>query len=124
MGCITCRSVLSPLDGVGPADIRAEELLERRQKLEVEVIVATQSHDRRQEATAIYLNPIAEAAPYSCDAESPYGIPAGMDIEYADEVHAREVESRAAGTVICDLCEYRNLASWTPWLAVISARTC
>ncbi|MBX3237575.1 MAG: recombination mediator RecR [Nitrospiraceae bacterium] len=87
---------LSPLDGVGPSDIRAEELLERVKTGEVtEVIVAT-NPTIEGEATAIYLTRLLK--PYNVlVSRIAYGIPVGMDIEYADEVTLmKSIEGRRA----------------------------
>ncbi len=85
---------LSPLDGVGPSDIRAEELLERVKAGGVnEVIVAT-NPTIEGEATAIYLTRLLK--PHNVlVSRIAYGIPVGMDIEYADEVTlVKSIEGR------------------------------
>lgn len=85
---------LSPLDGVGPSDIRAKELELRVKDGEVgEVIVAT-SPTIEGEATAIYLTKLL--TPHGVMVSRiAYGIPVGMDIEYADEVTlTKSIEGR------------------------------
>ena len=85
---------LSPLDGVGPSDIRARELELRVKDGEVgEVIVAT-SPTIEGEATAIYLTKLL--TPHGVTVSRiAYGIPVGMDIEYADEVTlTKSIEGR------------------------------
>ena len=76
---------LSPLDGVGPSDIRAHDLENRVKNGEIhEVIIAT-NPTIEGEATAIYLKKMLK--PYEVRVSRiAYGIPVGMDIEYADEV--------------------------------------
>jgi recombination protein RecR len=76
---------LSPLDGVGPSDIRVQDLLDRLKGCEVrEVIVAT-NPTIEGEATAIYLTKMIK--PFGVRVSRiAYGIPVGMDLEYADEV--------------------------------------
>ncbi len=76
---------LSPLDGVGPSDIRAQELADRVKEGGIgEVILAT-SPTIEGEATAIYLTKLLK--PFGVRVTRiAYGIPVGMDIEYADEV--------------------------------------
>ena len=72
---------LSPLDGVGPSDIRAEDLMLGGIQ---EVILAT-NPTIEGEATAIYLT--NQLKPFGVRVSRiAYGIPVGMDIEYADEV--------------------------------------
>ncbi len=76
---------LSPLDGIGPSDIRAQELLDRLQDGVVrEVIVAT-NPTIEGEATAIYLTRMIKPTGITVSRIA-YGIPVGMDIEYADQV--------------------------------------
>ena len=76
---------LSPLDGVGPGDIRAEELVERVKPGGVDEIILATSPTIEGEATAIYLTRLLK--PYGVRVTRiAYGIPVGMDIEYADEV--------------------------------------
>jgi len=85
---------LSPLDGVGPSDIRAKELESRVRDGGVgEVIVAT-NPTIEGEATAIYLTKLLK--PYGVKVSRiAYGIPVGMDIEYADEVTlTKSIEGR------------------------------
>jgi recombination protein RecR len=74
---------LSPLDGVGPSDIRAEELVDRVKLGGIqEVILAT---NPTIEGEAIYLT--NQLKPLGTRVSRiAYGIPVGMDIEYADEV--------------------------------------
>ncbi len=76
---------LSPLDGVGPADIRTHDLENRVQQGGItEVIVAT-NPTIEGEATAIYLTKRLKPLGVKVSRIA-YGIPVGMDIEYADEV--------------------------------------
>lgn len=90
------HGALSPLDGIGPQDIRVKELLVRMQDGAVqEVIVATNS-DVEGEATAAYLarllKPIGVAV-----TRIAHGLPMGGDLEYADEMTlARALENRRA----------------------------
>ncbi len=77
--------VLSPLDGVGPADIRAEELLERVKAGGVEEVIVATNPTIEGEATAIYLTRLLKPHQIRVTRIA-YGIPVGMDIEYADEV--------------------------------------
>jgi recombination protein RecR len=76
---------LSPLDGVGPADIRAEDLIERVKKGGIQEVIVATNPTIEGEATAIYLTKMIK--PYGVKvARIAYGIPVGTDIEYADEV--------------------------------------
>ncbi|MEW6544605.1 MAG: recombination mediator RecR [Nitrospirota bacterium] len=76
---------LSPLDGVGPSDIKARELLDRLKGGEVQEVIVATNPTIEGEATAIYLT--KQIKPYGVRVSRiAYGIPVGMDIEYADEV--------------------------------------
>ena len=76
---------LSPLDGLGPADIRAQELADRLKEGVVQEVILATSPTIEGEATAIYLTKLIK--PYGVRVSRiAYGIPVGMDIEYADEV--------------------------------------
>jgi recombination protein RecR len=77
------HGTISPLEGVGPEDIRARELMERlgREKI-VEVILAT-NPTVEGGATALYL--IDQIRPLGIKVTRiAYGIPMGGEIEYAD----------------------------------------
>ncbi|NLD34118.1 MAG: recombination protein RecR [Clostridiales bacterium] len=79
------HGVLSPMDGVGPADIRIRELLQRLQDDTVrEVIIAT-NPDIEGEATAAYLARLIKPMNVRVTRIA-HGVPVGSDLEYADEV--------------------------------------
>lgn len=85
---------LSPLDGVGPSDIRAEELLERVKAGGVEEVIVATNPTIEGEATAIYLTRLLKPHHVRVSRIA-YGIPVGMDIEYADEVTlVKSIEGR------------------------------
>src|SRR5919107_4655132 len=76
---------LSPLEGVGPADIRAQDLADRVKEGGIQEVILATSPTIEGEATAIYLTKLLK--PYGTRVSRiAYGIPVGMDIEYADEV--------------------------------------
>jgi recombination protein RecR len=76
---------LSPLDGVGPADIRAQDLDERLKAGGIEEVILATNPTIEGEATAIYLTRLLK--PHGVRVSRiAYGIPVGVDIEYADEV--------------------------------------
>jgi recombination protein RecR len=76
---------LSPLDGVGPSDIHAQELADRVKEGGIEEVILATSPTIEGEATAIYLTNLLK--PFGVRVTRiAYGIPVGMDIEYADEV--------------------------------------
>jgi len=76
--------VLSPLDGVGPEDLKVKELLARlRDKQIKEVIIAT-NPSAEGEATAIYLSKLIKPLGLRVTRIA-RGLPAGGDLEYADQ---------------------------------------
>lgn len=90
------HGVISPIDGIGPADIHVPELLARvGEGATSEVIVATNS-DIEGEATALYLQ--RALAPFEVRVTRPAaGLPFGGDLEYADELTlARAMSGRRA----------------------------
>ncbi len=88
------HGVLSPMDGIGPEDLRIKEMLTRLDGVQ-EVIVAT-NPTVEGEATAIYLQRLL--APLGIKTTHlARGLPAGADLEYADEVTlSRALEGRQA----------------------------
>ena len=85
---------LSPLDGIGPNDIRLKELEVRVQDGGVEEVIVATNPTIEGEATAIYLTKMLK--PYGVKVSRiAYGIPVGIDIEYADEVTlTKSIEGR------------------------------
>jgi len=76
---------LSPLDGIGPEDLRVRELLLRLEEESVEEIILATNPNVEGEATAIYLAKLLK--PFSARiTRIARGLPMGGAIEYADEV--------------------------------------
>ena len=76
---------LSPLDAVGPDDIRIDKLIKRIKSGKItEVILATDT-DSKGETTALYLAEIIKPMGITVT-KLGYGLPVGGDIEYADEL--------------------------------------
>lgn len=88
------HGALSPLDGVGPEQLRIDGLIERIQASGVEEVLVATNFSVEGEATALYLarliRPLGPRV-----TRLAYGIPMGSDLEYVDEatVH-RAVEGR------------------------------
>ena len=75
---------ISPLDGIGPDDIRIKELLGRVKTGVKEVILAT-NPDVSGEATAVYISRLL--APMGIKVTRiAHGVPVGGELEYTDEV--------------------------------------
>lgn len=90
------HGTLSPVNGVGPEHLRIANLMTRLAVAE-EIILAT-SPTTEGEATAGYLaDEIRRARPQLAVTRIATGVPAGSDIEYADEVTmSRAMEGRRA----------------------------
>lgn len=76
---------ISPMEGIGPEQLKIKELLERLQKEEVKEIVIATNSSVEGEATALYLAKLIKPLGIRVTRIA-QGIPAGGDIEYADEV--------------------------------------
>jgi recombination protein RecR len=76
---------LSPIDGIGPDDLRIRELVQRLADGEVQEVIIATDPNMTGEATATYLSRLLKtmAVPVSRLAS---GLPVGGDLEYADEV--------------------------------------
>ncbi len=78
------HGAISPMLGIGPADIKLKELMLRLQGEVDEVIIATNS-SLEGEATAMYLSKLIKPAGIKVSRIAS-GIPVGGDLEYIDEV--------------------------------------
>ena len=85
---------LSPMNGVGPEDIRIKELLSRLSTEEVSEVILATNPDIEGEATAAYIARLVKPLGIRVTRIS-YGVPVGSDLEYADEVTlAKAMERR------------------------------
>jgi len=89
------HGAISPLDGVGPADINLKSLITRLQESdEVSELILATSPRVEGEATAMYISRLVKPAGIKVTRIA-YGLPVGGDIEYADEVTlAKALEGR------------------------------
>lgn len=79
------HGVISPLNHMGPDDIRVRELLSRVAKGGVREIIMATNPDTEGEATAMYLSRLLRPMEVRVTRLA-YGIPVGSQLEYADEV--------------------------------------
>ena len=77
--------VISPLDGIGPADLTIEKLKERVFKNNIQEVLLATNPDMEGESTAVYIAKILKPARIKITRIA-RGLPVGGDIEYADEV--------------------------------------
>ena len=76
---------LSPLQGIGPDDLKIRSLLTRVEQGHVQEIVLATNPDVEGEATAIYLAKLLKPLGVRVTRIA-MGVPVGSDLEYADEV--------------------------------------
>jgi len=76
---------LSPLDGIGPDDLKVRELLARLDASKVEEVILATNPSVEGEATAIYLAKLLKPLGIRTTRIA-RGLPVGGDLEYADEV--------------------------------------
>jgi recombination protein RecR len=88
------HGTLSPLHGVGPEQLRAATLVARAERGEIDEVILATSPTLEGEATANWLAASLRSFPVRITRIAT-GVPAGSDIEYADEVTmARALEGR------------------------------
>lgn len=88
------QGTLSPLDGIGPEDIRIRELLERIQTGNVKEVIMATNPNLEGEVTATYLSRLLKPLGVQVTRIA-RGLPTGSDLEYADEeTLAKALENR------------------------------
>ena len=75
---------LSPLDGIGPSDLKIEELLARVKRDKYKEIIIATDFNTEGEATAMYLQKVLKGSGSRLTRVA-YGIPVGGDLQYADQ---------------------------------------
>ena len=75
---------LSPLDGIGPGDLKIKELSERVSKDKPKEIIIATDFNTEGEATALYLSRLLKDSGARITRVA-YGIPVGGGLEYADQ---------------------------------------
>ena len=79
------HGVISPLNHMGPNDIRIRELLTRISSGDVKEVIMATNPDTEGEATAMYISRLLRPMEIKVTRLA-YGIPVGSQLEYADEV--------------------------------------
>lgn len=83
------HGVLSPIDGMGPEQLRIKELVDRVQKGGIHELILGMDPDTEGEATAVFLEQkLKSFVPHIT--RIAHGLPMGADIEFADQVTLRE----------------------------------
>ena len=83
------HGVLSPIDGMGPEQLKIRELIERAKLGTIREIIVATDPDIEGEATATYLREQLKNIIPSITRLA-HGLPMGADIEFADQVTLRE----------------------------------
>jgi recombination protein RecR len=78
------HGVLSPLDGIGPEQLRIQELLVRLEDGKVEEVIVATNPDVEGEATALYLMKLLKPMGLRVTRLA-QGLPMGGDLEFADQ---------------------------------------
>ncbi len=88
------HGALSPMNHVGPDDIRIKELLVRVAENDVKEVIMATNPDTEGEATAIYISRLLK--PFQVNVTRlAYGIPVGSNLEFADDATLnRAIEGR------------------------------
>jgi len=88
------HGVISPVDGVGPEDLKIENLLERLRNGSVREVIMATNPNLEGEATAMYVSRLVTPLGVKVTRLA-RGLPMGADLEYADDLTlARALENR------------------------------
>jgi len=79
------QGVISPMEGIGPEDIRIKELLMRIKDGNIREVILATNPDVEGEATAMYISKLLKPIGIKTTRIA-HGIPVGGDLEYIDEV--------------------------------------
>jgi recombination protein RecR len=86
--------LISPMDGIGPAQLRVKELVDRLGANGFDEVVVATNPNAEGEATALYLSRLIGPSGVKVTRLA-YGLPIGGDLDYADEVTlAKALEGR------------------------------
>lgn len=88
------HGAISPMNGIGPDDIKIKELLARLQDGQVQEIIIATNPNVEGEATSMYLSRLIKPLGIKTTRIA-HGVPVGGDLEYADEITlTRALEGR------------------------------
>jgi recombination protein RecR len=86
--------LISPMDGIGPAQLRVKELIERIGRESPHEIILATNPNAEGEATALYISRLLQHLGMTVSRLA-YGLPIGGDLDYADEITlAKALEGR------------------------------
>jgi recombination protein RecR len=79
------QGLISPMDGIGPDDIKIRELLNRVHQEDIKEVILALSPSVEGEATSLYLSRLLK--PFGIKiTRIAFGLPLGSELEYADEL--------------------------------------
>lgn len=85
---------ISPLDGIGPDELKIKELLRRIKADKIKEVILATDADTEGETTALYLSQLLKSQSVKTSRIA-YGLPVGSHLEYADQATlARALEGR------------------------------
>jgi recombination protein RecR len=88
--------LISPMDGIGPAQLHVKELVERVGREEPHEIILATNPNAEGEATALYLSRLLQPLGVAVTRLA-YGLPIGAELDYADELTiTKALEGRRA----------------------------
>lgn len=88
------HGAISPMDGIGPEQLKIKELISRLQGEDIKEIILATNPNIEGEATALYLARLIKPLAIKVTRLA-HGLPVGGDLEYADEMTlARALENR------------------------------
>jgi recombination protein RecR len=79
------NGAISPMEGIGPEEIRIKELLKRVGENDIKEVILATNPNIEGEATAMYISRLLKPVGIKVTRIA-HGIPVGGDLEYADEV--------------------------------------
>jgi recombination protein RecR len=89
------KGALSPVDGIGPEQIRIGELMRRVEAGGVEEVIVATNPTAQGEATALYIARLMHAHPSVRVTRIARGVPMGSDLEFSDQITlARAITGR------------------------------
>jgi recombination protein RecR len=88
--------LISPMDGIGPSQLRVKELIERIGREDSREIILATNPNAEGEATALYVSRLIHPLGITVTRLA-YGLPIGGDLDYADEITlTKALEGRTA----------------------------
>lgn len=80
------KGALSPVDGIGPEQLRLSELLERIRAGGVQELIVATNPTAQGEATALYIARLLQSGPAIKVTRIARGVPMGSDLEFSDQI--------------------------------------